>query len=308
MAGQLAIILVNYQRAEDTTACIDSLANSTYTNFSIIVVDNASKDGSVVVLQNKYPGIITIENKENYGFSEGNNIGIRFAIENGFEYILLLNNDTVVDKNALSVLINTIQTDYRIGVLGSKILYYSKPNVLWFAGGYFNPNSSMGGHYGIGQIDNGQFDNLATCDYITGCCLLTRSEVLNKVGLLDPDYFAYLEDVDFCFRVKRAGYSINYQPKSVIYHKVSSTSSWDSPVYLYFNMRNKILFLRKNSQKRKWLLYLPLLIYFFARQFVRLTIKHINFHATLAVYYGLSDGLFNNTGTFGRGRLSKIKK
>lgn len=307
MQKELSIILINYKRADDTIACIESLYKSSYNNFDIILVDNGSNDGSVEILQNKFPNINIIANPDNFGFSEGNNIAIRLALENNYKFFLLLNNDTIVAKDSLTHLIDTIKSQPQIGVTGGKILYFNHPELIWFAGGSFNFNSSKGKHYGIKEKDIGQYDIYRETDYITGCCLLTKREVLDKIGLLDSNYFAYLEDVDFCLRAKLAGYSIVYQPKAVIYHKVSTTSSWDSPVYLYFNMRNKILFLSKHSTFSKWILYLPYLIGFYVRQFIRLILKHRNPKAAYAVSMGIYDGLRKYTGTYGEGSLSKIK-
>lgn len=307
MQKELSIILINYKRVDDTIACIESLYHSTYNNFDIILVDNGSNDGSVEILKNKFPNIIIIANQYNFGFSEGNNIGLRTALKNNYKYFLLLNNDTIVEKDSLSHLIDTIKNQPQIGIVGSKILYYDYPDLLWFAGGSFNFNSSKGYHYGIKEKDIGQYNNYSETDYVTGCCLLTKRDVLENIGLLDPNYFAYLEDVDFCFRAKIGGYSIVYQPKAVIYHKVSTTSSWDSPVYLYFNMRNKILFLAKHSTFSKWIFYLPYLIGFYIRQFIRLIFKHHNLKAAYAVYMGIYDGLRKHIGNHGEGSLSKIK-
>lgn len=307
MQKELSIILINYKRVNDTIECINSLFNSSYYNFDIIVIDNGSMDGSVEILRNRFQNINLIANKENLGFSEGNNIGIRIALENNYKYILLLNNDTIVAKDALYNLINTFKQEPEVGILGSKIVYYDYPDMIWFAGGYFNPNSAMGKHYGIKEKDIGQYDKESESDYITGCCLLTKLEVVENIGLLDSNYFAYLEDVDFCLRAKKAGYKIKYQPKAVIYHKVSTTSSWDSPVYLYFNMRNKILFLSKNSRFSKWVFYLPYLIWFYSRQFIRLIFKHRNLKGAYAVLLGLWDGLRKNTGSYGEGSLFKLK-
>lgn len=307
MSKELAVILINYKRVYDTIECIESLQSSTFANFDIILIDNGSDDGSAEILQNKFPQIISFPNDTNVGFAEGNNIGIRYALEKMYKYILILNNDTVVANDALAYLMNTIKSNSKFGVVGCKILYYDNPEYIWFAGGNFNYNSSKGYHYGIKEKDIGQYDHEYETDYITGCCLLTRREVFEKIGMLDPDYFAYLEDVDFCSRAKKTGYSIVYQPKAVIYHKVSSTSSWDSPVYLYFNMRNKILFLSKNSRFTKWVIYLPYLIWFYLRQFIRLIFKHRNFKTAYAVYLGICDGLRKYTGKFGEGSLNKLK-
>lgn len=303
---QLAIILVNYKRAEDTIECIVSLRKSIFKDFETIVVDNASGDGSLGKLNKHCPDVYLICSEKNLGFAEGNNLGIRYALQRNCKYILLLNNDTVVNEHTLHVLVQTLEQHPQAGIVGAKIYSFDRPKVLWFAGGTFNIHSAMGAHIGIGEIDRGQYDELQPRDYITGCCLVARREVYETIGLLDSSYFAYLEDVDFCVRARHSGYSILYQPNAVVYHKVSSTSSWDSAVYLYFNLRNKILFLRKNSRRLKWLPYLPQLMYFYVRQFIRLFFKRRNMAAVHAAWCGLIDGLRNFTGEYGQGRLQKL--
>jgi GT2 family glycosyltransferase len=124
--------------------------------------------------------------------------------------------------------------------------------------------------------------------------------------LLDESFFAYLEDVDFCVRARGMGYKVLYQPKAVIYHNVSSTTSWDSPLYLYFNLRNKILFLRKHSRGMRWVPYLPKLVYFYLRQFIRLIVKWRNVPSARAAWWGLIDGLRGFTGISGMGRLPRL--
>lgn len=303
---ELSVILVNYKRPQDTIDCIHSLHKSTFKDFEIIVIENGSGDGSREKIQKTYPSIQLIESPTNVGFAEGNNIGIRAALESDCRFILLLNNDTVVDPNALAMMMSTMNTHPGAGIVGGKIFYFDKPNVLWFAGGWFNPHSAFSGHYGIGEEDNGLYDKERTCTLITGCCLLFRRELSVGIGFLDSDYFAYLEDADFCVRATRKEYALYYQPKAIIYHKVSSTSAWDSPGYIYFNLRNKIFFLRKNAAFIQWLPHLPRLFYFYLRQFVRLSLKWRDATKTRAAWYGLVDGLRNYTGAYGRGRLDRI--
>ncbi len=303
---ELSVILVNYKRPKDTIECIDSLLNSSFKDINIIVVENGSGDGSGEKIRRAAPSISLIKNPTNVGFAEGNNLGIRAALVSHSKFILLLNNDTIVDPDALKWLLSTMDEHQDAGIVGAKIFYFDKPDVLWFAGGYFNPYSAFGGHYGIGELDSAIHNRERTCTLITGCCLLFRREVALHIGLLDSDYFAYLEDADFCVRTRRSGYALYYQPHAVLYHKVSSTSAWDSPAYIYFNLRNKIFFLRKNANFHQWFPSLPRLVYFYVRQFVRLALKWRDIKKTRAALYGLVDGLRNYTGEFGKGRLNQL--
>lgn len=301
---ELSIILVNHRRATDTIECVRSLRQSTYKGFELIIVDNGSGDESIDQLRRECPEARLIVNESNMGFAEGNNAGIREST--GSEFILLLNNDTIVDPAALSALVQTLKNDPAAAIVGAKIYYFDRPNVLWFAGGHFNQHSTFGGHDGLNEEDCGAYDTLRPCDFVTGCCLLFRRQLVNRVGLLERSYFAYLEDVEFCIRTRAASYLVMYQPQAKIYHKVSSTSSWDSPVYIYFNLRNKIVFLRRNSSVTRWLPHLPHLIYFYVRQFVRLMFKWHDAQGTRAAWLGLRDGLRNTTGSYGEGSLERV--
>lgn len=303
--AELSVILVNYRGAHDTVECVRSLRQSSYRSFETIIVENGSGDGSTSYLARECPETVILPNDDNLGFAEGNNVGIRRALEGDCRYILLLNNDTVIEPDTLTELVGTFQRHADAGIVGGKIRYFDPPNVLWFAGGVFNPNSGFGRHIGIGTVDTGMFDTETTCDYVTGCCLLVRREVFERIGFLAEEYFAYLEDVEFCIRARQAGYAVVYQPRSMLYHKVNRSSTWDSPLYIYFNLRNKILFLRRNSHPVRWLPHLPHLLFFYTRQFARL-ILHRRGSALRAAWYGLSDGILNHTGLHGAGRLSYI--
>lgn len=302
----LSVILINFNRSHDTIECIESLERSSFRDFDIIVVDNDSQDGSADLLRSRFPRITLLVQKTNLGFAEGNNVGIREALSHGTSQILLLNNDTIVDPNALQVLSGFLAGSPSLGVAGPKIYYYDRPTTLWFAGGHVNADAASFGHYGLGEHDHGQYDVARQCDYVTGCCLLFRREVAERVGLLESAYFAYLEDADFCLRARQAGFQVMYQPKAVIYHKVSMTSAWDSPVYLYFSLRNKIILLRKHGSFTRTFPYFPQLVYYYVRQFIRLIFKWRDMAKTRAAWYGLVDGLLNRTGQHGEGRLAEI--
>lgn len=304
--AQLSIILVNYKRAQDTIDCIESLKQSTYSDFEIVVVDNASGDLSPEIIRSAHPSVNLIESSTNVGFAEGNNIGIRAVLASESQHILLLNNDTVVDPHALENMLARINAHADNGIVGAKIFYHDRQTVIWYAGGMFNPDSAFGKHFGIGETDSGAYDVARPCSLVTGCCMLFRRDVVEKIGLLDNDYFAYLEDADFCTRASRRCFQLYYEPTAIVYHKVSSTSTWDSPIYIYFNLRNRIIFLRKNTTVLHWLPYLPQLVYFYARQFIRLSLKWRSSAKTMAAWLGLVDGLRNYTGEFGRGRLDQL--
>ena len=207
---KIAIILVNYNGVNDTFECIESLSTSTYNNFKIIVVDNKSTDNSAQILrkyQSKY-NYILLEAKNNDGFSSGNNIGIRYAVEHKFDYVLLLNNDTLVDKHFLKELILTQNYYENKAIISSKIYYAYDRNRIWYAGGTFNKITSRTEHIGIHEIDCGQFNEEKKVSFISGCCMFIPIEAILKVGYMEDLYFLYCEDTDYGCRFLEKGYDL----------------------------------------------------------------------------------------------------
>ncbi len=188
------------------------------------MVDNASSDGTVESVRSKFPSVKVITNQANLRFAGGNNVGIDYAMQNGADYVVLLNNDTTVDPAFLSELVQTAESDSRIGMAGPKIYYYNEPERIWFAGGKVEYWKGWVSHIGIREPDNGQYDTPRDVDYLTGCCMLVKREVIERIGKLDESFFIYGEDADWSLRAARAGYRLRFVPSSVIWHKVSASS------------------------------------------------------------------------------------
>lgn len=246
------IILLNYNGYKDTIDCIKSLQSIDYPNYKIVIVDNNSTDESeenIINFINKMDNTHFIQTGKNLGFSGGNNVGIKYALENNADYICLLNNDTTVEPDFLTILTNQMEQDKSIGIAAGKIMYYSKPDVIWSAGGFIDERKCLGYHYGINQKDSEEFNNTKKVSFLTGCLQLIRADVLKNIGLYDEEYFLYMEDVDFCYRARLNGYKLEYIPESKIYHKVSaSTGGEQSPMVLYYMTRNVMLFNKKYEE------------------------------------------------------------
>ena len=230
------IIVVNWNGKQITLDCLASLRKVSYRNYRIVVVDNASTDDSVEAIGNAFPDVTILPMKQNLRFSGGNNAGMKYALDNGAEMLLLLNNDTVVDPDFLSFMIARIRGTDRCGMVAPKILYFEKPETIWYAGGIISMWTGTMRHAGIRETDSGQHNSAGATDYATGCCLLTQREVIEKVGMLDESYYMYTEDADWSLRVRRAGYAIMYEPRARIWHKLSVSAgghlSW-------YKMKNK---------------------------------------------------------------------
>jgi GT2 family glycosyltransferase len=218
-SAKVCIIIINWNGLEDTIECLESLKKIVYPHYEIIVVDNASSGNDVEVLKETYGDYIhIITNDKNYGFSEGNNIGIRYALARQSDYVFLLNNDTIVDANFLTELVLVAEESDKGGILGGKIYYYASPNRFQSVGGKI--------HWWLGYIqdisgkdDVGQFDQVAERDYVYATAMLIKRQVIEELGLLDSSLFFGMEDYDYCARAKKAGFQVLYIPGAKIWHK-----------------------------------------------------------------------------------------
>jgi GT2 family glycosyltransferase len=218
------VIVVSWNGKKDTLECLASLQQLTYQNARIVVVDNASSDGTGDAICSAFPNAELIVNTSNLRFAGGNNVGIRRSLERGAEYVLMLNNDTVVDPEFLSRLVEAAEGNKQVGIVGPKIYYFDDPKCIWFAGGSIKWWRGRVTHIGIREEDNGRYDATTEVDYITGCCLLIKRKVIETIGMLDERYYIYGEDVDLCIRALRSGYKSIYVPSSRVWHKLSAST------------------------------------------------------------------------------------
>lgn len=266
---KVGVVIVNYNGERYTSTCVRSVLKSSYENYLVIVVDNASSDNSVRLLEEEFNSkIVIIKNEKNLGFSAANNIGIKYALENECEYVILLNNDTEIDKDLIKNMVKA-SIENNNAIITPKIYYYDSPNKIWSAGGSLNWKKGLSFHYGVNKIDKGQFDVRKEIDFATGCCILIHKSVFDKIGFLAEEYFLYYEDTDFCVRAKMAGIKILYEPSAKLWHKVSSTvGGEESLITLYYSNRNRLYFNNKFNKKNKFY-YLS---YFFVTRMVKFLI------------------------------------
>lgn len=238
--------------------------------------------------------IILIKNTSNYGYAKANNIGITYALEKlNSDYVLLLNNDIVLDKMVLEELVEVGNRDNSIGITGATNYYYDNPNKFWFCGGKINFWNGNVIKIGENELDKGQYNIIKEVDYVAGTCLLIKKEVIEKVGKLDCDYFAYWEEADFCIRAKKAGYKIIHVPKGKIWHKISSTSKKITGFFEYYNTRNIFLFMKKHASRIQ---FFSFVLWFFLYNFwfiSSMLIYQKNTEALFSFYKGLKDGLIH---------------
>jgi len=249
MDPKVSIIILNWNGLDDTIECLDSLKKIAYPDYDVVVVDNGSKGNDIEALKMRFGDYIKIiENDRNYGFAEGNNIGIRYALDNlDPDYILLLNNDTIVDPEFLTELVNAAESDPLIGIVAPKIYWYDEPNTVQSAGGTINWWTGALSLIGVGEVDKGQFDHVKDVDWVIGGGLLMKRQVLERIGLLYRPYFAYFEEADWCTQCKKAGYRVVYVPKAKVWHKTARATGRVSGLRLYYMTRNRFLFMKRNA-------------------------------------------------------------
>jgi len=261
---KIFIVVLNWNGGEMTVNCLRSLEGieTRGMDVEIVVVDNGSTDNSLRLIENckfkiknLHLRLKILRNKTNLGFAEGNNVGIRYALKNGADFVCLLNNDTRVSSNFLLHLIEVANSDKKIGIVGGKIYFEKgyefhkeryKPNelgkVIWYAGGKIDWDNIYATHRGVDEVDRGQYETQVETEYVNGCLMLIKKEVFEKIGFFDPKYFLYFEENDFCQKALKAGFKLVYTPKAVIWHLNAGSSGSGSSLHDYFLTRNRLLF------------------------------------------------------------------
>ncbi len=268
---KIAFIIIHYKDRQQTAQTLSSLITSQKdsASFTVFVVDNSQDSGN-----EKYfalsKNIIYLKSPSNLGFSEGNNYGIKEALKNNHDIIIILNSDTLVPTSFIKD-INSFIDNTNFDIASPKIYFakgfeyhkqrYRKEDpgkVIWYAGGKIDWNNIYASHFGVDEVDHGQFADLEKTDFATGCCMIARSEVFEKVGFFDPNYFLYYEDVDLSVRAKKKGLRVVYTPTIFLWHKnAASSGSPGSKTHVYYQTRNRLYFASKfASLKTKILLYI----------------------------------------------------
>lgn len=240
----VSVVILNWNGADDTIACLDSLYRVAAPRLDPIVVDNGSRDDSVSRIRASHPDVLLLEAKANLGFSAGNNIGIREALERGASHILILNNDTVVDPRAIMLMCEELDRDPAAGAVCPLLTFSDPPDLVWFAGATFDPTRGRSGKMtGYRRPLGAWVDHLPRqIDRGVGAAMLVRGEVIHQVGLLRDEFFFLYEDVDWSLRMRAAGWTIRFVPEARIIHKVAASQKGRevNPNSLYYLLRNHL--------------------------------------------------------------------
>lgn len=247
MSGQalISIIVVNYNSKKDLAELFSSLEQCTYQNTEWIVVDNASKDNDFEALLKQYPNQLkVIHSPENKGFAAANNLGV---LEAKGAYYLFINPDVVVNPDFLESLVTVMQRNEKIGMVSPKIKYYNEPDFIQYAGSTkVNPLTMRNHSHGKNKRDHPLYQVTKSTAYGHGAAMMVPKEVIEQVGLMDERYFLYYEELDWCERIRKAGFEIYYVASSLVYHKVSQSVQSNSYTQVFYMNRNRILFARLN--------------------------------------------------------------
>ncbi len=254
----VGIVLLSLNRFTMTAKCIRSLLSINYPRYSIVVVDNNSADNSGEKLKESFPIITLLKSKFNRGFCGGNNLGIRYCLDAQFDYILILNDDTEVEPDFLSILVQKgVSIPEKLHVITGKICCNQDRTMVWYAGGDLSLIHGIGKHRGHFKKDRPEYNNDCKVEYASGCMMLVKSEVFETIGLLKESIFIYLDDTEFCIRLREASIPIYYQAASRIYHKVEAGIGLANytPFYLYYSSRNRVLITRNIGYRFYLLVY-----------------------------------------------------
>lgn len=262
MNNKVSIITVNYNGGADTCEMIESLEQHENYPYELIVVDNASANlNDYTILKEKYPEVKVIRSDKNLGFAGGNNIGIRYATGN---YLFFLNNDTIITRPTLEILVNRLESDSKIGCVSPKTTFWPQSNILQYAGAtkmsYITLRNEFMGYL---QEDDGRFDTPRETAFANGAAMMIRTADLKKFGLMAEHYFLYYEELDWCIFMQKAGFTIWYEPLACVGHKESASVGLQSPLQVYYHTRNRLIFAKRtlsNSFERRCSYFYQILI------------------------------------------------
>jgi GT2 family glycosyltransferase len=270
---RVLVIVLNWNGADDTLACLESLRGVDYPAFDTVVIDNGSRESVAPRVRASFPTVVCIELPVNLGYAGGNNVGLRRALEMQYDFAYVLNNDAVVERDALRAAVEAALPG-GVAAVGGKVLAFDDPGRLWMTYGSIDYRQSLVSLAGWGETDAGQYDEARDVEWIPGCALLLSCAALREVGLLDEEFFAYHEDVDWCASARERGWRIRYTPDSVVRHRGNRTLG--GPSYVsprkYLSARNTVLFARKHATTAQslklWVSILGTLPFVFVRRLV----------------------------------------
>jgi GT2 family glycosyltransferase len=267
----VAVIVLNWNGTDDTIECLESLKRVTYPRAEIVVVDNGSHPSPRTAIRAAYPTATYLENDRNLGYAGGNNVGIRYALERGHDYVFVLNNDTVVEPDFVTAAVAAAESDSRIAVVGIKVLAFEDPALVWVAYGEVTYRQGLVRLIGYYERDGERFAEQRDVEWVPGTALLLRRQALEQIGLFDEAFFAYHEDVDWCTSAREQSWRVVFAPAARILHKGHRSSGGKGYVTprQYLAGRNMVRFVRKHARWHEVLRFIAFQLGTLPFQYVR---------------------------------------
>ena len=239
-------IILNKDRKKDSLECLASLEKNAYPKHKVIFLDAGSGDGSVEAVRASYPAAQIVSLQNNKGYAGNNNVGIQLALEQGADWVFLLNDDVVLDATCLARLVEVGESDSRIGIVGPMVYHHNEPTIIQSAGGLLGRYwESI--HLAKNEADTGQHPAPHAVEWLSGCAIMVRRQVIEQVGMLDERFFAYWEETEWCLRAAKSGWRIMHVPQAKLWHKDVQRNYAPSPAFTYYNTRNRFLMYAKHK-------------------------------------------------------------
>jgi GT2 family glycosyltransferase len=284
------IVVLNWNSREMTKECIQSLLAMEGDSFKILVVDNGSRDGSVEYLRETFPQIEVTANGRNLGFAAGCNVGMKRAIAENFEYVLLVNNDTIVDPGLLRELLKQGDENQKAGIVSPKIYYFKPPDAIWWVGGTYSCWTGLARHVDLKAKDTGKHDTPIELDWATGCVMLLRTDALRAAGLFDEQIFGNGEDVDLSLRMRKLGHVVRYAPSSKVWHKegIDYQKNVGEYVRTFTLVRNLLWLMHKHARSYQWITFWPVFAGYYLPKLLLLLASRGDFRSCWAAFQGIA--------------------
>lgn len=280
------IIILNYNNPGDTIACVEEAEKISYGNFKIVIVDNKSTDNSEAILKEKFPHHTFFQTGANLGYAGGNNIGMKYAKDQGADYICVLNNDVITNPDFLQKLLDYLEANPKVGVVGPRVCEYDEPHIVQSTGAMIDFHTGR-----VNIINNGVNEDqlkgkIIPCDYVGGACLLFNSNILEKVGYFPEDYFLFYEETEWCLEIKKKGFEVICYCDAKVVHKGSASINQISGLSEYFMYRNVVIFMKRNAKlNQRLVFYSYSMLYAIYRGLIKKEgLKFINYF-----YHGLTE-------------------
>ena len=294
----VGVVIVNHNLKDSLRATLESFRKVNYPGLQIVVSDNASTDGAQEMVRTEFPEVHLLAHAEEQGYARAASLGMAFLVDRT-KYIFSTTNDVIMDPEIFNVLVDYAEKNPKTGVLGTRIYFFDRPDVLWHAGATVHPLHGHSRHIGWERRDHPRYGKIRECDFVTGCGYLLRSEVLKKIGYFKEDLVFYSEDAELCYRFREAGYKVMYIPEAKMWHKTGTTLAKNRPVQLHYSTRNQLYLLQRHRVG-----YYPLIL--FVHVFVVSPVKMALFAVLLR--WKNSAGISRGVRDWRRGKYGWIKQ